>query len=135
MSIESIRKGCLFCQKWYIEWEGVGLRAVSLYKTLLRTLNKTNFRVAVSANLFATFSEFFSSPHSLHVPYFVHVVDDVQDIKEHIFGNEFSAHSSIRAIAEENTPCIILILNTPIRPRLKNYYQTSTHARPAATTP
>ena len=103
MSIESIRKGCLFCQKWYIEGEGVGLRAVSLYNTLLRKRNKTNFRVAVSANLFATFSEFFSSPHSLHVPYFVHIVDDVQDIlKEHNFGNEFSAHPSIRAIAEEN---------------------------------
>ena len=102
MSIESIRKGCLFCQKWYIKGEGVGLRAVSLYKTLLRTRNKTNFRVAVSANLFATFSVFFSSPYSLHVPYFVHIVDDVQDIKEHNFGNEFSAHPSIRAIAEEN---------------------------------
>ena len=34
--------------------------------------------------------------------YFVHIVDDVQDIKEHNFGNEFSAHPSIRAIAEEN---------------------------------
>ena len=69
--------------------------------------------------------------------YFVYIVDDVQDIKEHDFGNEFSAHPSIPAIAEENrrTPYIILILNTPIRPRLKNYYQTSTHARPAATTP
>ena len=34
--------------------------------------------------------------------YFVHIVDDVQDIKEHNFGNEFSAHLSIRAIMEEN---------------------------------
>ena len=34
--------------------------------------------------------------------YFVHIVDDVQDIKEHNFGNEFSAHPSIRAIAQEN---------------------------------
>ena len=34
--------------------------------------------------------------------YFVHIVDDVQDIKEHNFGNDFSAHPSIRAIAEEN---------------------------------
>ena len=34
--------------------------------------------------------------------YFVHIVDDVQDIKENNFGNEFSAHPSIRAIAEEN---------------------------------
>ena len=34
--------------------------------------------------------------------YFVHIVDDVQDIKEHNFGNEFSAHPSIRAIMEEN---------------------------------
>ena len=34
--------------------------------------------------------------------YFVHIVDDVQDIKEHNFGNEFSAHPSVRAIAEEN---------------------------------
>ena len=33
--------------------------------------------------------------------YFVHI-DDVQDIKEHKFGNQFSAHPSIRAIAEEN---------------------------------
>ena len=34
--------------------------------------------------------------------YFVHIIDDVQDIKEHNFGHEFSAHPSIRAIAEEN---------------------------------
>ena len=34
--------------------------------------------------------------------YFVHIVDDVQDIKEHKFGNEFSAQPSIRATAEEN---------------------------------
>ena len=34
--------------------------------------------------------------------YFVHNVDDVQDIKEHKVGNDFSAHPSIRAIAEEN---------------------------------
>ena len=34
--------------------------------------------------------------------YFVHSVDDVQDIKEHNFGNDFSAHPSIRGIAEEN---------------------------------
>ena len=34
--------------------------------------------------------------------YFVHIVDDVQDIKEHNFVNEFSAHPSIQAIAEEN---------------------------------
>ena len=34
--------------------------------------------------------------------YFVHIVDDVQDIKKHNFGNEFSAHPSIRATAEEN---------------------------------
>ena len=34
--------------------------------------------------------------------YFVHIIDDVQDIKEHNFGLEFSAHPSIRAIAEEN---------------------------------
>ena len=34
--------------------------------------------------------------------YFVHIVDDVQDIKENNFGNDFSAHPSIRAIAEEN---------------------------------
>ena len=70
--------------------------------------------------------------------YFVHIVDDVQDIKENNFGNEFSAHPSIRAIAEENRRKNVthnLILSTPIRPRLKNYYQTSTYARPAATTP
>ena len=30
--------------------------------------------------------------------YFVHIIDDVQDIKEHNFGHEFSAHPSIRAI-------------------------------------
>ena len=34
--------------------------------------------------------------------YFVHIVDDVKDIKENNFGNELSAHPSIRAIAEEN---------------------------------
>ena len=34
--------------------------------------------------------------------YFVLIVDDVQDTKEHNFGNEFSAHPSIRAIMEEN---------------------------------
>ena len=34
--------------------------------------------------------------------YFVHIIDDVQDIKEHNLGHEFSAHPSIRAIAEEN---------------------------------
>ena len=34
--------------------------------------------------------------------YFVHIFDDVQDIKEQDFGNEFSAHPSIRVIAEEN---------------------------------
>ena len=34
--------------------------------------------------------------------YFVHIIDNVQDIKEHNFGHEFSAHPSIRAIAEEN---------------------------------
>lgn len=34
--------------------------------------------------------------------YFVHIVDDVQDIKEHNFGNELSAHPSIRAVMEEN---------------------------------
>ena len=33
--------------------------------------------------------------------YFIHIVDDVQDIKERNFGNEFSAHPSIRATAEE----------------------------------
>ena len=33
--------------------------------------------------------------------YFVHIIDDVQDIKEHNLGHEFSAHASIRAIAEE----------------------------------
>ena len=34
--------------------------------------------------------------------YFVHIVDDVQDIKEHNFGNKFSTKPSIRAIMEEN---------------------------------
>ena len=34
--------------------------------------------------------------------YFVHIVDDVQDIKEHKFGNEFSTLPSILAIVEEN---------------------------------
>ena len=34
--------------------------------------------------------------------YFVHIIDDVQDIKEHNFGHEFSAHPGIQAIAEEN---------------------------------
>ena len=34
--------------------------------------------------------------------HFVHIVDDVQDIKEHNFGHEFSTNLSIRAIAEEN---------------------------------
>lgn len=34
--------------------------------------------------------------------YSVHIIDDVQDIKEHNFGHEFSAHPSIQAIAEEN---------------------------------
>ena len=43
------------------------------------------------------------------------------------------AFEQLRRKTEERTPYIILILNTPIRPRLKNYYQTSTHARPAAT--
>ena len=33
---------------------------------------------------------------------FVHIVADVQDIKEHNFGDDFSAHPSIRAIGEEN---------------------------------
>ena len=34
--------------------------------------------------------------------YFVRIIDDVQDIKEHNFGHEFSAHPGIQAIAEEN---------------------------------
>ena len=70
--------------------------------------------------------------------YFVHIDDDVQDIKEHNFGHEFSAHPSIRAIAEENRKKNAIHnfnFNTPTGTRLKNYYFTSTYARPEATTP
>ena len=70
--------------------------------------------------------------------YFVHIVDDVQDIKEHNFGNEISAQPSIRAIAEENRRKNAIDnfnFKYTNKTRLKNYYQTSTHTRPAATTP
>ena len=57
--------------------------------------------------------------------YFVHIIDDVQDIKEHNLGAN-SVHTpaleQLRRKTEERTPYIILILNTPIRTRSKNYY-------------
>ena len=68
--------------------------------------------------------------------YFVHIVDDVQDIKEHNFGNEFSAHPSIPAIMEENRrKNAIHNFNFTLRPKLKNCYLISTNARPVAMTP
>ena len=57
--------------------------------------------------------------------YFVHIIDDVQYIKENNFKHKYSAHPSIKQLrrkTEERMPYIILILNTPIRTRLKNYY-------------
>ena len=68
--------------------------------------------------------------------YFVHIVDDVQDIKEHNFGNKFSTKPSIQAIMEENRrKNAIHNFNFTLRPKLKNCYLISTNARPVAMTP